>query len=110
MIRPRPVYALSTEPVSARGRDGMPVERGLKRIGARIADRNQGDRVPFKNTIADLQTALNEMPDEGFRLKVDGDFGPVTNARLRRAVLNAGADSVIDAFGNGQAGLRRRAA
>lgn len=110
MIRPQPVYALATAPVAARGRDRVPVDRGLERIGARIAGRNQSDGTPFKNTIADLQTALNEMPDEGFRLKVDGDFGPVTNARLRRAVLNAGADSVIDAFENGRTGLRRRRA
>lgn len=108
MIRPQPAYPLATEPVPARDRGGMPLDLGLKRIGERIVERNQSDRTPFKNTVADLQTALNEMPDEGFRLKVDGDFGPVTNARLRRAVLNTGAAPVIDAFENGRERVGRR--
>ncbi|CAN0530596.1 unnamed protein product, partial [Laminaria digitata] len=98
MVRPKPVYTLATQPVSARGGDGVSVDSGLKRIGERIASRNPSDGTPLKHTVTALQTKLNEMPDEGSRLKPDGNFGPVTNARLRRAVLNVGAAPILEAL------------
>lgn len=110
MIRPQPVYTLATQPISARGPDGVSVESGLKRIGEQLADRHRGKGMPVEDTIAALQTVLNEMPDEGSRLRVDGDLGPATTARLRRAVLNAGATPVIDALAHAWPGKRRRAA
>ena len=62
----------------------------------------EGD-VGLKSPVRDLQTELNVFPAaSGYTaakpLKIDGDFGPKTNDRLREVVRTQGSGPVLAAL------------
>ncbi|NQU71546.1 MAG: hypothetical protein HQ514_13415 [Rhodospirillales bacterium] len=96
-----PINPYPKSPTPALAIDGGSVTDGAYRIGTAIADR-EGDSGLIE-PISGLQSELNFFPDtSGYvaakPLKVDGDFGPNTNNRLREVVRTRGAGPVLAAI------------
>lgn len=96
-----PINPYPKSPTPARAVDGGSITDGAYRVGRVIADRE--DDAGLKGPVSDLQSQLNLFPDisayvPAKPLKIDGDFGPKTNDRLREVVRAQGSGPVLAAI------------